>query len=53
MPRLSASRESCPGADASRPDFSSALQAAQGWQNKDIAVEVALDRRQVALWRQP
>jgi transposase len=28
------------------------LLAAQGWQNKDIAVEVALDRRQVALWRQ-
>ena len=27
------------------------LLAAQGWQNKDIAVEVALDRRQVALWR--
>ena len=25
--------------------------AAQGWQNKDIAVEVGLDRRQVALWR--
>jgi transposase len=28
------------------------LLAAQGWQNKEIAVEVALDRRQVALWRQ-
>ena len=28
------------------------LLAAQGWQNKDIAVEVELDRRQVALWRQ-
>ena len=28
------------------------LLAAEGWQNKDIAVEVALDRRQVALWRQ-
>jgi len=28
------------------------LLAAQGWQNKDIAIEVALDRRQVALWRQ-
>ena len=28
------------------------LLAAQGWQNKDIAVEVDLDRRQVALWRQ-
>ncbi|NDZ17707.1 hypothetical protein C7T35_32170 [Variovorax sp. WS11] len=27
------------------------LLAAEGWQNKDIAVEVALDRRQVALWR--
>ena len=27
------------------------LRAAQGWQNKDIAVEVGLDRRQVALWR--
>ena len=27
------------------------LLAAQGWQNKDIAVEVHLDRRQVALWR--
>jgi transposase len=27
------------------------LLAAQGWQNKDIAVEVDLDRRQVALWR--
>ena len=27
------------------------LLAAQGWQNKDIAVEVGLDRRQVALWR--
>lgn len=27
------------------------LLAAQGWQNKDIAVEVKLDRRQVALWR--
>ncbi|RZL92130.1 MAG: IS630 family transposase, partial [Variovorax sp.] len=24
----------------------------QGWQNKDIAAEVDLDRRQVALWRQ-
>jgi transposase len=28
------------------------LLAAQGWQNKDIAEEVDLDRRQVALWRQ-
>ena len=28
------------------------LLAALGWQNKDIAVEVDLDRRQVALWRQ-
>lgn len=28
------------------------LLAAQGWQNKDIADEVQLDRRQVALWRQ-
>ena len=28
------------------------LLAAQGWQNKDIADEVKLDRRQVALWRQ-
>jgi transposase len=27
------------------------LLAAQGWQNKDIAGEVKLDRRQVALWR--
>jgi transposase len=27
------------------------LLAAQGWQNKDIAAEVDLDRRQVALWR--
>jgi transposase len=27
------------------------LLAAQGWQNKDIAQEVRLDRRQVALWR--
>jgi uncharacterized protein YjhX (UPF0386 family) len=27
------------------------LLAAQGWQNKDIVVEVELDRRQVALWR--
>jgi transposase len=27
------------------------LLAAQGWQNKDIAAEVGLDRRQVALWR--
>jgi len=27
------------------------LLAAQGWQNKEIAVEVDLDRRQVALWR--
>jgi transposase len=26
------------------------LLAAQGWQNKDIALEVGLDRRQVALW---
>jgi transposase len=25
--------------------------AAKGWQNKDIATEVKLDRRQVALWR--
>lgn len=28
------------------------LLAAEGWRNKDIAVEVELDRRQVALWRQ-
>src|SRR5262245_6409256 len=28
------------------------LLAAQGMQNKDIAVEVGLDRRQVALWRE-
>ncbi len=28
------------------------LLAARGWQNKDIADEVKLDRRQVALWRQ-
>ena len=28
------------------------LLAAEGWQNKDIAVEAGLDRRQVALWRQ-
>lgn len=27
------------------------LLAAQGWQNKHIAQEVKLDRRQVALWR--
>ncbi len=27
------------------------LLAARGWQNKDIAEEVKLDRRQVALWR--
>ena len=27
------------------------LLAAKGWQNKEIAVEVKLDRRQVALWR--
>jgi transposase len=27
------------------------LLAGQGWQNKDIAAEVKLDRRQVALWR--
>jgi transposase len=27
------------------------LLAAQGWQNKDIAEDVRLDRRQVALWR--
>ena len=27
------------------------LLAAQGWQNKEIAAEVDLDRRQVALWR--
>ncbi|QHE88534.1 helix-turn-helix domain-containing protein [Hydrogenophaga sp. BPS33] len=27
------------------------LLAAQGWQNTEIAVEVRLDRRQVALWR--
>ena len=27
------------------------LLAAQGLQNKDIAVEVGLDRRQVAVWR--
>jgi len=28
------------------------LLAARGLQNKDIAAEVGLDRRQVALWRQ-
>jgi len=28
------------------------LLAAQGWQNKEIAAEAGLDRRQVALWRQ-
>ena len=28
------------------------LLAAQGWQNEAIAVQVKLDRRQVALWRQ-
>jgi transposase len=28
------------------------LLAAKGWQNKEIAAEVDLDRRQVALWRQ-
>jgi transposase len=28
------------------------LLAAKGWQNQDIAEEVKLDRRQVALWRQ-
>jgi transposase len=28
------------------------LLAAEGWQNKDIAVKAGLDRRQVALWRQ-
>ena len=27
------------------------LLAAEGWQNKEIAAEVGLDRRQVALWR--
>lgn len=27
------------------------LLAAKGWQNKEIATEVSLDRRQVALWR--
>lgn len=27
------------------------LLAAEGWRNKDIALEVELDRRQVALWR--
>lgn len=27
------------------------LLSAKGWQNKDIATEVKLDRRQVALWR--
>ena len=27
------------------------LLAAKGWQNKDIAAEVKLDPRQVALWR--
>ena len=27
------------------------LLAAEGWRNKDIAVQVELDRRQVALWR--
>jgi transposase len=28
------------------------LLAAKGWQNKEIAIEASLDRRQVALWRQ-
>ncbi|MEO5733508.1 MAG: helix-turn-helix domain-containing protein, partial [Rubrivivax sp.] len=28
------------------------LLASEGWQNKDIAVQVGLDRRQVAMWRQ-
>ena len=28
------------------------LLAAQGWTNKDIAAEVKLDRRQVAMWRE-
>ncbi len=28
------------------------LLAAESWQNKDIALEVGLDRRQVAMWRQ-
>ena len=28
------------------------LLASEGWQNKDIAAEVDLDRRQVAMWRQ-
>jgi hypothetical protein len=27
------------------------LLAAKGWQNRDIAAEVKLDRRQAALWR--
>ncbi|QQN75546.1 IS630 family transposase [Croceicoccus sp. YJ47] len=30
---------------------SAILLAARGWQNKDIAAEIKLDRRQVALWR--
>lgn len=30
-----------------------ALLAAKGMQNKDIAADVGLDRRQVALWRAP
>lgn len=29
------------------------LLVAEGPQNKDIAIQVELDRRQVALWRQP
>ena len=31
---------------------SAILLAAKGWQNKEIAAQVKLDRRQVALWRQ-
>jgi transposase len=34
-----------------RQRASAILLAAKGWQNKDIAIEVKLDRRQVALWR--
>jgi transposase len=34
-----------------RQRASAILLAAKGWQNKDIAAEVRLDRRQVALWR--
>jgi len=55
MLALSESCDRCPSVGASRSGCSSApaafLLAAQGWQNKEIAAEVDLDRRQVALWR--